>query len=67
MKAQRKVKLYPKHRRLDYGRRYMIVPELRISGIWLMAAGFEAGRVVNIEVSENQLIIKMSKDDNPTD
>ena len=67
MKTNRKIKLHRKHRRLDYGRRYMIVPELRISGIWLASAGFEAGRVVNIEVSENRLIIKMSKDDNPRD
>ena len=58
----RKVKLYPKHRRLGYNR-YTEVPELRISGYWLMAAGFEARRVVNIEVSENQLIIKMIDDE----
>jgi len=41
-----------------------IVPELRISGAWLAAAGFKAYGMVNIEISEKQLIIKMLEDEN---
>jgi len=62
MKTNRKIKLQEKHRVVDY-RYYRIVPELRISGDWLTKAGFEAGRIVNIEVSQNQLIIKTTNDD----
>jgi len=58
----RKVKLYSKHRRLGYGR-YTYVPELRLSGNWLMAAGFKIGHHLNIEVSDQQLIIKLRSDD----
>jgi len=58
----RKVKLYRKYRRLSYGR-YRNVPELRLSGNWLMAAGFKIGHHLNIEVSDQQLIIKLRSDD----
>jgi len=58
----RKVKLYRKHRRLGYGR-YTNVPELRLSGNWLKAAGFEIGHQLKVEVSNQQLIIKLRSDD----
>lgn len=56
MRNQRKIKLQPKYRLVDR-RKSRVVPELRISGDWLAAAGFEAGVMVNIEISNNQLII----------
>ena len=34
------------------------VPKINISGDWLKNAGFEIGKSVKIEVSENQIIIK---------
>lgn len=50
------VKLQPKFRSLASG--WKIVPELKISGIWLEAQGFYAGQTVEITMTENQLIIK---------
>jgi len=58
----RKVKLYRKYRAVT-PRHYRIVPELRISGDWLAAVGFKAGLFVEIEVSENQLLMKLKNDD----
>jgi hypothetical protein len=54
-KQTKQVKLQPKHRSLAYSQR--IVPELKVSGIWLEAAGFRVGEKVNIAIKENQLII----------
>lgn len=42
----KKVKLQPKYRQLAY--RVKIVPELKISGVWLEALGFEAGQMVSV-------------------
>ena len=52
----KQVKLQPKHRALSYGQK--IVPELKISGVWLERHGFKAGEQVEIIVSQNELIIK---------
>jgi hypothetical protein len=52
----KQVKLQPRYRILSYGQR--IVPELRVSGIWLEQHGFKAGGQVEITVSQNELIIK---------
>ena len=54
----RKVKLYRKYRRVSPNR-CRVIPELRVSGDWLIAAGFAADRRVEIEVTKNQLIIKI--------
>ena len=35
-----------------------VVPKINISGLWLKNAGFEIGKSVKIEVSENQIIIR---------
>lgn len=40
------------------------VPQLRINGKWLEAAGFEIGGQVNIDVSKGQLIISVVENDN---
>lgn len=58
-KKQKQVKLQPKHRKLNW--KDKIVPELKVSGVWLEAAGFKAGEKVNITVSEQQLIITAIK------
>ena len=54
-KTTKKVKLQPKHRALAYSQK--IVPELKVSGVWLEEAGFRAGEKVNITISDQQLII----------
>lgn len=59
-KDQKQVKLQPKYRSLTWGER-KIVPELKLSGIWLEAAGFRPGEKVNIAIKENQLIITTIK------
>lgn len=58
-KKTKQVKLQPKYRELAYSRK--IVPELKVSGVWLEAAGFKAGEKVNITVNEQQLIITAIK------
>ena len=55
-KKTRQVKLQPRNRRLKWSSK--IVPELRIGGVWLSAAGFKAGDEVVILISTNELIIK---------
>lgn len=51
-KDQKQVKLQPKHRSLTYGQKQ--VPELKLSGVWLEAAGFRAGEKAPITIEENQ-------------
>ena len=53
----RTIKLQGKYRRKNQWEEE-IVPELRINGHWLAAAGFKAGVQVTILVSEGQLIIE---------
>lgn len=50
------IKLQPKFRSLALGQK--IVPELKISGLWLSEHGFEAGGKVEITVANKELIIK---------
>jgi hypothetical protein len=50
------VKLQPKFRTLASSQK--IVPELKISGIWLEEQGFYAGQTVEITIADKQLIIK---------
>lgn len=52
----KKVKLQPKYRQLANS--VKIVPELKISGVWLEEMGFKAGQTVNITISNQKLIIK---------
>jgi hypothetical protein len=59
-KQSKQVKLQPKHRQLAWGNQ-KIVPELKLSGAWLEAAGFRAGEKVNIAIQDNQLIITTIK------
>lgn len=54
----RKLKLHTRYRRVtpDTCRR---IPELLLCGDWLMAAGFNPGHYVEVEVSQNQLVVKI--------
>jgi hypothetical protein len=54
-KDEKQVKLQPKYRELSNSRK--IVSELKVSGVWLEAAGFKAGEQVIITVKEKELII----------
>jgi len=51
----RNAKLQQKYRSLTYSEQ--IVPELRLSGLWLQEQGFRAGVSVEIRVSKGKLII----------
>ena len=55
-KKIKQVKLQPKHRALLWGEK--IVPELKLSGLWLEELGFKAGGLVNITVREKLMIIE---------
>lgn len=54
-KINRSARLQPR-RALAFGQR--MVPELKISGLWLEAMGFHAGQMVEITVHQGELIIK---------
>ena len=58
MKSKRKTTIQSRFTPVIYGRD-RIVPELRIAAKWLGEAGFDIGQVAEIEVSENQLVIKV--------
>ena len=53
----RVIKIQPKYTPRDYDRSRK-VPMLTLSGVWLEQAGFNIHEHVQIEVSENQLLIK---------
>lgn len=55
-KNTKKVKLQPKVRQLTYCQK--VVPELKLSGVWLEAFGFKAGDQVKITAASGQLIIE---------
>jgi toxic protein SymE len=59
-KKPRQVKLQPRYRELVYGQK--IVPELKLSGVWLGDLGFKAGDQVRITTREKLLIIEPLKD-----
>ena len=62
MEAKKQIKLKRKYSPRSYNR-YREVPELSISGIWLEQAGFAIGSIVEIEISENQLIMRTDNHD----
>ncbi|ELR68586.1 hypothetical protein C900_00234 [Fulvivirga imtechensis AK7] len=55
----KQIKLQPRHRALSYGQK--IVPELKLSGVWLEKSGFKAGEMVNVTVREGLLIIQTTE------
>lgn len=58
-KKTKKVKLQPKYRSLAYGQK--VVPELKLSGVWLEELGFKPGAEVSITSREELLIITAIK------
>jgi hypothetical protein len=54
------IKLQPKLRQLADCTK--IVPELKISGVWLEEIGFKAGQKVSITTGKKELIIRPSKE-----
>jgi toxic protein SymE len=56
--ANRKLKLYSKHRPLSSSYCGRIVPELRLCGVWLEQSGFKIGEQVQITIRDQEIIIK---------
>ena len=54
--AKRRLKIQPKHIARSYNR-YVIFPEIRLSGKWLQKIGFNYGNFVTIEHQQNKIII----------
>ena len=52
----RQLKVYQQHRSLSSGTR--IVPELRLTGVWIEQLGFKIGETVNITMRDRLLIIE---------
>ena len=55
-KTTRQLKVYQQHRSLSSGTR--IVPELRLTGVWIEQLGFKIGERVNITMRDRLLIIE---------
>ncbi len=62
--ADRKLKIQPKYRPLATSYNARIVPELRLSGVWLEELGFKVGEQVLLVVSDQEIIIKPLADGN---
>jgi hypothetical protein len=56
--ADRKLKIQPKYRSLATSYNGRIVPELRLSGVWLEQLGFKVGEQVLLVVSDQEIVIK---------
>lgn len=55
-KSNRQLKVYQQYRSLSSGTR--IVPELRLTGVWIEQLGFKIGETVNITMRDRLLIIE---------
>ena len=56
----RNLKIQAKHSPRDYNR-YRKVPTITLSGVWLEQAGFNIEDRIEIQVSENQLVLKLKQ------
>lgn len=56
--SSRKLKVYPKYRPLSSSYSSRIVPELRLSGVWLEQSGFRIGERVQVTIKDQEIIIK---------
>lgn len=61
MKKSRTLKIYPKIRVRTWDR--IIVPEIRLQGVWLKNLGFKQGDKIKIEEYKNKLIIILDNND----
>lgn len=55
-KTNRIVRLNPIYSERVYSR--VLVPELKISGLWMIEHGFEPGAMVDISVRQGELVIR---------
>ncbi len=51
------IKLQPEYRQGKYDRVARKVPSLKLSGNWLLEAGFHPSRLVRVVVEDNRLVI----------
>ncbi|MDC8003853.1 SymE family type I addiction module toxin [Aureisphaera galaxeae] len=55
MNQHRKLKVYQKFRRREWDN--LVVPEIRLEGIWLQELGFEIGMEIQVEQGKERLVI----------
>ena len=60
IKYKRQLKIYTKH--IPRLRKTIVVPEIRLSGKWLIQFGFTHGRSISVTCKENEIIITTTKD-----
>lgn len=53
----RVLKIQPEYRMRKYARKFHTVPSLKLSGEWLANAGFLPGKIINVLVKDNCLVI----------
>jgi toxic protein SymE len=58
-KNKRILKIYAKHK-ISINKRYITVPEIKLSGKWLKDWGFQDGQLVLITCEENRIIITLN-------
>lgn len=54
--VKRRLKIQQKHMARTYNR-YVIFPEIRLCGKWLLDIGFNCGNFVTVEHQQNKIII----------
>lgn len=47
------------------GHRYLIVPQLRLCGLWLQSLGFEHGQWVTVQPEPGRLVITVNRVEEP--
>lgn len=54
----RKLKIYQKHQ--SRVSKYIVIPEIRLTGKWLAELGFEIGKEIEIKEQKNKLTIRLT-------
>ena len=59
-KTQKQVRILTIQTDVRYGMNYLFkeIPKLRLTGLWLVKAGFRPGQKVQVEVTPNQIVLK---------
>lgn len=59
-KTQKQVRILTIQSDTRYGMNYLFkeIPKLRLTGLWLVKAGFRPGQKVQVEVKPGELILK---------
>ena len=65
-KAQKRVRRLTIQSDTRYGMSYLFkeVPRLRLTGLWLVEAGFKPGQKVTVEIEPNKLTLTPESDGN---